>query len=84
MTRILFFGRLRDIAGSAQLAEALPADIATVADVRAWLAQRDPILGEAISAPGVRVAVNQAFCLTDADAARGADEIAFMSPLSGG
>jgi molybdopterin synthase sulfur carrier subunit len=84
MTRLLFFGRLRDIAGAAQLAETLPAEVATVADVRAWLARRDPILGEAIAAPGVRVAVNQALCLSDADVARGADEIAFMSPLSGG
>lgn len=84
MTTILFFGRLRDIAGCSRLAASLPAGVDTVADVRAWLALRDPVLGEALQAPGVRVAVDQTFCLADTDAASGAREIAFMSPLSGG
>jgi molybdopterin synthase sulfur carrier subunit len=84
MTTILFFGRLRDVAGCSQFAASLPGGVVTVADVRAWLAQRDPVLGEALQAPGVRAAVDQAFCLADTDRASGAREIAFMSPLSGG
>jgi molybdopterin synthase sulfur carrier subunit len=84
MTRILFFGRLRDVAGCSQFACELPPDVVTVADLRTWLAQRDPLVGEAIHAPGVRVAVNQSFCADNSASARNATEIAFMSPLSGG
>jgi molybdopterin synthase sulfur carrier subunit len=84
MTRLLFFGRLRDVAGCAELTCQPPGDVVSVADVRAWLAGRDPELGKALNAPGVRVAVNHAFCVSDGESARGAEEIAFMSPLSGG
>jgi molybdopterin converting factor small subunit len=84
MTRILFFGRLRDAAGGAEFADELPASLATVADVRRWLAEQDPVLGEALRAPGVRVAVDQMFCLNESQDAQEAREIAFMSPLSGG
>lgn len=84
MTRLLFFGRLRDIAGCAERQLDLPREIETVADLRAYLAAQDPVLGDAIAARGVRVAVNQAFCVSDAERACGAREIAFMPPLSGG
>lgn len=84
MTRILFFGRIRDIAGRAELTCDLPVTIETITDLRAWLTQSDPLLGEALHSPGVRVAVDQVFCISDAVIARGAGEIAFMSPLSGG
>jgi len=84
MTRLLFFGRLRDIAGFAERTLELPGMVDSVADLRAYLAAQDPDLGAAIAAPGVRVAVDQAFCMSDAARARGAREIAFMSPLSGG
>jgi molybdopterin converting factor small subunit len=83
MTRILFFGRIRDIAGRAELTCDLPVTIETITDLRAWLTQSDPLLGEALRSPGVRVAVDQVFCISDAVIAR-AGEIAFMSPLSGG
>ena len=84
MTRILFFGRLGELAGASTLCCDLPEEACTIADVRAWLAARDPLLGEALYAPGVRAAVDQAFCVSDSDRAAGAAEIAFMSPLSGG
>jgi molybdopterin synthase sulfur carrier subunit len=84
MTRVLFFGRLRDVAGCSELACDLPATVTTIAALRQWLAEHDPVLGEAIQAPGVRVALNQTFCISDAAPTLGAREIAFMSPLSGG
>lgn len=84
MTRLLFFGRLRDIAGYAERRIDLPQEIETIADLRAYLAARDATLGQAIAERGVRVAVNQTFCTSDAAPTRGAVEIAFMSPLSGG
>lgn len=84
MTRLLFFGRLRDVAGFGEQEIDLPLDIATVADLRAFLRATDPDLGEAISARGIRVAINQSFCLNDLESVRDAREIAFMSPMSGG
>lgn len=84
MTRLLFFGRIRDAAGVPELDCELPATVATIAQLREWLARRDPVLGDAVRAPGVRVAVNQTFCLDDDQPTAGAREIAFMSPLSGG
>jgi molybdopterin converting factor small subunit len=84
MTKLLFFGRLRDVAGCSELACELPATVTNVATLREWLTLRDPVLGEAIQAPGIRVAVNQAFCISEAAPTLGACEIAFMSPLSGG
>jgi molybdopterin synthase sulfur carrier subunit len=84
MTKLLFFGRLRDVAGQAELLCELPGSVATISDVRAWLKQRDEALGEAVAAPDVRIAVNQAFCLDDNEPVHGASEIAFMPPLSGG
>jgi molybdopterin converting factor small subunit len=81
MTRILFFGALRDAAGCAEMQ--CDAALADVAAVRAWLASRDPRLGDALHAPGIRVAVDQRFAGFDTPL-RTPREIAFMSPLSGG
>lgn len=84
MTRLLFFGRLRDVAGYAERRLELPPSVQTIGDLRDHLAAQDSALGEALGARGVRVAIDRAFCLSDDASARGADEIAFMSPLSGG
>ena len=67
--RVLFFGRLREAAGCAELNCTPPAQVQTVGALRAWLAQRD--------------ALDQSFCSLDTVIAD-ASEIAFMSPLSGG
>jgi molybdopterin synthase sulfur carrier subunit len=83
MIRLLFFGRLRDAAGAAELEIALPPDLATVADICWWLATSDPLLGAALSEPGTRFAVDQQFTNALAPVTH-AREIAFMSPLSGG
>ncbi len=79
--RVLFFGRLREIAGAQELQ--CDAELADVAALRDWLSARNPELGEALRAPGVRVAREQSFCSFD-EPLSGAREIAFMSPLSGG
>ena len=83
MARVLLFGRLRDLAGAAELELPSLAQMRTIADARAWLAARDPLLGAALAAPGVRVAVDRHFADDSAGIAE-ASEIAFMSPLSGG
>jgi molybdopterin synthase sulfur carrier subunit len=84
MTQLLFFGRLRDIAGRAAMIRDLPAAIRTVAELRAWLREDDPPLGEAVSARDIRVAVDQTLCLNEEHDVRNAAEVAFMPPLSGG
>lgn len=84
MTRVLFFGRLRDIAGRREWEIELPPHVATIADLRTWLADRDGALAKALGAPGIHVAVNQVICQGDSAPVSGASEIAFMPPLSGG
>lgn len=81
MARILFFGRLRDVAGCAmtEIAECG----ASLAELRELLARENPMLGEALHDPSVRVAVDQTMVGRDGSI-EGADEIAFMPPLSGG
>lgn len=82
MPRLLFFGPLRERAGDLH-EQVVQLDARTLADVVNWIAKRNPELGEALKAKGVRVAIDQAFASLDAPVGN-AKEIAFMSPLSGG
>lgn len=83
MIRVLFFGRLRELAGTEELALEVPPAVATVGALRAHLAAQDPRWAAAVEAPGTRVACDQRF-VEDAAPLAGAREIAFMAPLSGG
>jgi molybdopterin synthase sulfur carrier subunit len=83
MIKVLFFGALRDAAGCSELTCAPPLDITTLEALRHWLAARDPVLGDAMHARGVRGVRNHSFCTFD-EPISAADEIAFVSPLSGG
>lgn len=79
--RVLFFGRLRDLAGAGEIAIAgTPADVGAL---RALIGAQNPQLGAALAEPSVRVAVDQSFAEGDAPLL-GAREVAFMPPLSGG
>lgn len=84
MTRLLFFGRLRDVAGHRERVVELPAYVDTVVKLRDWISEGDPDLGDALRAHGVHVAVDQVICNEPGKTVRGAREIAFMPPLSGG
>ena len=79
MARVLLFGPLRDLAGWRER------EIAggSIADIRTTLAAEDAALGEALAAPGVQVAVDQAIVRGDHALAAGA-EVAFLPPMSGG
>jgi len=83
MTSIFFFGPIRDAAGCSQMRVELPREVDNLHRLRDWLAERDPILGEAARAPGIRVAIERAFVTQDAPL-NSPEEIAFMSPMSGG
>ncbi|GAB4526435.1 MAG: molybdopterin converting factor subunit 1 [Parvularculaceae bacterium] len=83
MVRVLFFGRLRELAGAAELTRALPEKTATAEDLARLLAAENPELGAALAEPSVRVAIDREFAARSAQLA-GASEVAFMPPLSGG
>lgn len=79
MARVLLFGPLRDLAGWRERR----IEAGSVAALRILLAEEDADLGEAISGPGVQVAVDQA--VIRGDVALSADaEVAFLPPMSGG
>ena len=79
MARVLLFGPLRDLAGWRER------DVAgeSLAAIRATLAAEDSALGEALSGPGVQVAVDQAI-VRGAVRLSARSEVAFLPPMSGG
>ena len=76
---MLLFGPLRDLAGWRER------DVAgdSLAAIRALLMAQDPGLGEALSGPGVQVAVDQAIVRGNVSLSAGS-EVAFLPPMSGG
>ena len=81
MARLVFLGRLADIAGRAgeEWSVAAPLDWAGV------LARLPQTLAEAVSQPKVRVALNGAVLADKAALVlRDGDELAFLPPVSGG
>jgi molybdopterin synthase sulfur carrier subunit len=81
VARVLLFGRLRDVAGwRERVIDPAPA---TLAALRALLADEDGRLGEALGGKGVQIAVDKVLVRGDMALAAGA-EIAFLPPMSGG
>jgi molybdopterin synthase sulfur carrier subunit len=81
VTRVLLFGRLRDVAGWREREiDPIPA---TVSGLRAFLTAEDAALGEALAAKGVKVAVDKVVVREDVALAPG-NEVAFLPPMSGG
>ena len=81
MAKILFFGRLSDVGSAMDIA--LPPGVATTADLTLWLGESDAALKDALDSPGVFIAVNKEIVRQDTHLTD-ADEIAYMSALSGG
>ena len=79
--RILLFGRLRDLVGASEIVVCEP--MATLSDLRHFLAQEYPELASAVAESCVRVAVDQRIVAREADIGD-ASEVAFMPPMSGG
>ena len=79
MARVLLFGPLRDVAGWRERELAAT----SLAELRRALGADDPALAEALAAPGVQVALDQAIVRGDATLAAAA-EVAFLPPMSGG
>ena len=81
---ILYFAWLKTRTGTAEEAVTPPAEVASVADLIAWLKDKSPGHAEAFANMDVvRVAVNQEYVDLDHPVAAG-DEVAFFPPVTGG
>ena len=81
--RLLYFGRLAEVAGTRGGEVEVPAGVATVAAARDWIAAGNPALGEALASPTVRAVVDDEFAADDRSL-KGATELAFIPPVRGG
>jgi sulfur-carrier protein len=82
--KLLYFAWLREKIGKAEEIVDLPAGIATVADLVAWLRERGPEYAEALARPGVvRAAIDKKH-VQPASRIAGAREIALFPPVTGG
>ncbi len=82
-TRVLFFGRLRDIAGAGERLVEARASLRSIEDLIEFLAPEDDDLRRALLHPSVKIAVDQRV-VARASSIDGAREIAFLPPFSGG
>ncbi|MBU9859810.1 molybdopterin synthase sulfur carrier subunit [Rahnella aceris] len=81
MIDILFFAQVRELTGTSGLQ--LPADFATVEELRAALTGRGDRWALALESGKLLVAVNQTLT-TMAHPLRAGDEVAFFPPVTGG
>jgi molybdopterin synthase sulfur carrier subunit len=84
MVKLLFFARLREDLGTGAEALALPADVTTVAALRAHLMARGGAWASVLAnGKALRVAVNQEMA-DPATPVKAGDEVAFFPPVTGG
>jgi sulfur-carrier protein len=84
MTKLLYFARVRQIVGKGEEEVELPASLATVSDLMSWLTDRDESYAHAFADRRIiRAAVDQSHASLDAPI-KGAREIAFFPPVTGG
>jgi len=82
--KVLYFAWVRERVGKAEEVIDLPAGVATVGDLMAWLAQRGEDYAYAFENPRViRAAIDRSHVRADAKI-EGAGEIAFFPPMTGG
>ena len=79
MARILMFGALQELAGWRER----DIDVASLNELRAWLAGEDAALADRLSGPGVFAVINKVMVRGDHPLSA-ADEVAFVPPVSGG
>lgn len=82
--KILYFARIRQIAGKSGENVDVPPSVATVGDLIAYLSARDESVAAALAERRtLRAAVDQNHVALDASVA-GAREVAFFPPVTGG
>jgi molybdopterin converting factor small subunit len=80
---LLFFGPLRDVAGSGSRQLDWPCDVLTITHLIEWLSTDEPDLASALLEPSVQFAVDQCVVARSSNIALDS-EIAFLPPMSGG
>ncbi|GEP07561.1 molybdopterin synthase sulfur carrier subunit [Methylobacterium oxalidis] len=84
MVKLVYFAWVRERVGKPEESVELPAGVATVADLIAWLRGRGEEYAYAFENAGVvRAAIDRVHAKPDAPLA-GAAEIAFFPPMTGG
>jgi molybdopterin synthase sulfur carrier subunit len=82
--KLLYFAWVRERVGKAEETIELPADVATISDLLAWLRSRGPEYAAAFARSDVvRAAIDQTHVKPSASL-EGAREIAFFPPVTGG
>ena len=82
--KLKYFAWVRERVGLTEETVSLPPDVATVADLTAWLRGRGEAYAHAFEEGGaVRAAVDRAHARPDTPVA-GAAEVAFFPPMTGG
>lgn len=81
MIEILFFGRLGDASEAMRIE--LPDAVSDTAALTVWLSKQNSGLAIELEKAGNRIAVNKTI-ITENTLLKDGDEIAYMSPLSGG
>lgn len=82
--KVLYFAWLRQHVGLAEETVTPPPDVETAAGLIVWLAARSPGHAAAFQDRStVRIAIDQDFAEPD-DSIRGAGEVAFFPPVTGG
>lgn len=81
---VRYFAWVREKVGRAEEVLEVPAGVATVGDLVAWLSARGPEYADAFRRPGVvRAAVDQVH-VKPGHSLQGAREIGFFPPVTGG
>ncbi len=82
MLKILYFGRLSDLAGRQEEYLDLPKDINTISVLKPYLSTLHD-LGDALDDPSIKTMINQSLVFGDASIID-AREIGFLPPVGGG
>jgi molybdopterin synthase sulfur carrier subunit len=82
--KVLYFAWVRERIGKAEEEVAPPADVATIADLIAWLSARGEEYAYAFEKPKVIRAAIDRVHVKPGTAIAGAREIAFFPPMTGG
>lgn len=82
--KLMYFAWVRERVGRAEEEAEPPANVGTVADLIEWLRQRGPNYAHAFEAgPSIRAAIDRRHAKADAPL-KGAREVAFFPPMTGG
>ncbi|MEM6626365.1 MAG: MoaD/ThiS family protein [Pseudomonadota bacterium] len=81
MAKLLFFGRMSDIEADRDVD--LPQGVSDTDALIDWLSADNPVFADMVREKGNSLVVNQAI-VRGATPISNADEIAFLSPVSGG